>query len=98
MEAPFKRVLCIEDDRETAGLIAEELSDRGYAVAVAYDGRDGLAAIIRCPPDLVLADVNMPGMSGFALLERLTALRDAGALTEAEFASEKAIVMSMRER
>jgi DNA-binding response OmpR family regulator len=74
MEAPFKRVLCIEDDRETAGLIAEELSDRGYAVAVAYDGRDGLAAIIRCPPDLVLADVNMPGMSGFALLERLTAL------------------------
>jgi DNA-binding response OmpR family regulator len=74
MQAPSKRVLCIEDDCETAGLIAEELNDRGYDVGVAYNGRDGLAAILRTPPDLVLADVNMPAMSGFDLLERLTAL------------------------
>ena len=74
MEAPCKRVLCIEDDRETAALIAEELSDRGYDVGVAYNGRDGLTAILRTSPDLVLADVNMPVMSGFDLLERLTAL------------------------
>ena len=74
MEAPCTRVLCIEDDCETAALIAEELRDRGYDVGVAYDARDGLDAIIRAPPDLVLADVNMPVMSGFGLLERLTAL------------------------
>jgi DNA-binding response OmpR family regulator len=74
MRAPAKRVLCIEDDCETAALIAEELNDRGYEVGVAYNGRDGLAAILRAPPDLVLADVSMPAMSGFDLLERLTAL------------------------
>jgi DNA-binding response OmpR family regulator len=74
MEAPCTRVLCIEDDCETAALIAEDLRDRGYNVGVAYNARDGLDVIIRAPPDLVLADVNMPAMSGFDLLERLTAL------------------------
>jgi DNA-binding response OmpR family regulator len=74
MEAPCTRVLCIEDDCETAALIAEDLRDRGYNVGVAYNALDGLDAIIRAPPDLVLADVNMPVMSGFDLLERLTAL------------------------
>jgi DNA-binding response OmpR family regulator len=74
MEATCTRVLCIEDDCETAALIAEELRDRGYNVGIAYNARDGLDAIIRAPPDLVLADVNMPVMSGFDLLERLTSL------------------------
>jgi DNA-binding response OmpR family regulator len=74
METPCKRVLCIEDDCETAALIAEELQDRGYEVRVAYNGRDGLTAILRDTPDLVLADVSMPVMSGFDLLERVTAL------------------------
>jgi len=69
-----KRILCIEDDRETAALIAEELVDRGYAVTVAHDGREGLAAILRTMPDLVLSDISMPTMSGFELLDSLVAL------------------------
>ena len=72
-ETPIK-ILCIEDDRETAALIAEELLDRGYEVILAHDGREGLAAILRTMPDLVLSDISMPAMSGFELLERLTAL------------------------
>lgn len=74
MEAACSTILCIEDDRETAALIAEELGDRGYKAEVAHNGRDGLTAILRNPPDLVLADVSMPVMSGFDVLERLTAL------------------------
>jgi DNA-binding NarL/FixJ family response regulator len=69
-----KKILCIEDDRETAALIAEELLDRGYDVTVAHDGRDGFAAILKSQPDLVLSDISMPAMSGFELLERLVAL------------------------
>jgi|SRR5579885_206374 DNA-binding NarL/FixJ family response regulator len=69
-----KKILCIEDDRETAALIAEELVDRGYDVAVAHDGREGLAAILKIMPDLVLSDISMPVMSGFELLDRLVAL------------------------
>jgi DNA-binding NarL/FixJ family response regulator len=55
-------------------LICEELTDRGFEVAVAYNGRDGLESILKQPPDLVLCDVGMPGMSGFQLLERLTSM------------------------
>jgi DNA-binding response OmpR family regulator len=69
-----KKILLVEDSRDTASLICEELVDRGFDVSVAYNGREGLAAIIKDPPDLVLSDVSMPGMSGFELLERLTAM------------------------
>ena len=69
-----KKVLCIEDDRETTALIAEELVDRGFEVSVAHDGQEGLAAILLTKPDLVLCDINMPVQSGFEVLERLTAL------------------------
>jgi len=69
-----KKILCIEDDLDTASLIAEELTERGYEVYVGHDGREGFAAILKFLPDLVLSDISMPVMSGFELLERLTAL------------------------
>jgi DNA-binding response OmpR family regulator len=69
-----KRILCIEDDRDTAALIAEEFTERGFDVRLAYDGQEGFAAILRTMPDLVLSDISMPVMSGFELLERLTAI------------------------
>jgi len=74
MEEARKKILCIEDDRETAALIVEELIERGFEVSIAHDGRSGLAAILKNMPDLVLSDISMPVMSGFELLERLTAL------------------------
>ena len=66
-----KKILCIEDDRETAALIAEELSDRGYDVTLAYDGAEGFTAIFTVMPDLVLCDINMRVMSGYDVLENL---------------------------
>src|SRR6516225_2694077 len=69
-----KKILCIEDDRETATLIAEELVERGFEISIAHDGRAGLAAILKTMPDLVLSDISMPVMSGFELLEHLVTL------------------------
>jgi DNA-binding response OmpR family regulator len=69
-----KHVLCIDDDRETVDLIAEELVDRGFRVSMAHDGQQGLQAILKLQPDIVLADISMPNLSGFDLLERLTAI------------------------
>jgi len=71
-EATGQRViLCIEDDAECAALIREELKERGFDVVVAYNGREGLARLQEMNVDLVLADINMPEMSGFEVLERL---------------------------
>jgi DNA-binding NarL/FixJ family response regulator len=69
-----KKILCIEDDRETADLVVVELADRGFEPSAAYDGHEGLVAILKTTPDLVLCDINMPIMSGFEVLERLIEL------------------------
>jgi DNA-binding response OmpR family regulator len=74
MRAIRKKLLCIEDDYETAALIAEELTDRGFDVQVAYNGLEGFSAIQRLQPHLVLCDLTMPGASGLEVLKRLTAV------------------------
>jgi DNA-binding response OmpR family regulator len=65
-----KKLLCVEDDRETAALIEEELADRGFDVVVVHEGHEGLVAVLKGIPDLVLCDVGLPNMSGFEILER----------------------------
>jgi DNA-binding response OmpR family regulator len=67
-------VLCIDDDRETVGLIAEELADRGFQVSVAFDGEEGFQALLLKQPDIALVDITMPVLSGFDLLKRLVSL------------------------
>src|SRR5467141_2302585 len=52
----------------------EDLEERGYAVTIAVDGHTGLNAILKTGPDLVLCDINMPGMTGFEVMQCLTAL------------------------
>jgi DNA-binding response OmpR family regulator len=74
MMAAAKTILCIEDDRETAGLIAEELADRGFEVVIAHDGHEGFVAILKGIPHLVLCDIGLPQMTGFEVLERLNQL------------------------
>lgn len=66
-----KKLLCIDGDRDGAAQIAKALADRRFAVSVAHDGQDGLLAILKDKPDLVLCDVGVPRMSGFEVLERL---------------------------
>ena len=69
-----KKILCIEDDLETASLIAEEFEERGYDMALAHDGQTGFSAVLKLQPDIVLCDVSMPIMNGFEVLDRLTEL------------------------
>lgn len=69
-----KKILCIDDEHEAAALIAEDLTDRGFEVTLAYDGHEGFAAVLREAPDLVLCDISMPHMSGFEVLTRLMSL------------------------
>ena len=73
MASTEKRILCIEDDPETAALIAEDLEERGYAVTVALDGRAGIETITKTPPALVLCDIGMPHLNGFDVLDQLVA-------------------------
>lgn len=67
------KILCIEDDPDTRELLVEELEEAGYEVRSVADGRAGLNEALAFQPDLILCDVLLPGMTGFDLLERLTA-------------------------
>ena len=69
--AAARRVLLIEDDIDTRELVAAALRETGYEVEEAVDGRDGLAAILREAPTLVITDCNMPNLSGNELVETM---------------------------
>jgi DNA-binding NarL/FixJ family response regulator len=74
MAGARRTILCIEDDRETVALLAEELAARDFDVITAYDGHEGFVSILKNTPDLILCDISLPLMSGFEVLERLSAL------------------------
>ena len=60
-------VLVVEDDKNIAELLQMYLEKEGYAVTVAYDGGQGLSKFRAIKPDLVLLDVMMPVMDGWAV-------------------------------
>jgi DNA-binding NarL/FixJ family response regulator len=71
MAGARKSILCIEDDRELAILIAGELATRGFAATTAQGGEQGLLAIMKATPDLVLCAADMASMAGLEVLQRL---------------------------
>jgi two-component system phosphate regulon response regulator PhoB len=58
------RIVIVEDERDMADLVATRLRREGHKVDVAHDGAEGLERILSQPPDLVLLDIMLPGMSG----------------------------------
>ncbi len=74
------RILVIEDERQLAGHITRALSRRGHCLATQYDGAKGLEAALNDPPDLVLLDLNLPGLDGLSVLARLRAAHCASRL------------------
>ena len=68
-----KRVVCIEDEPEMIDLIKLILGRKGFAVSGANGGREGLAAIEREKPDLVLLDLMMPDMDGWEVYQQMKA-------------------------
>jgi adenylate cyclase len=67
------RILVVDDQRANAELLVEALRGRGYEVVSAGDAPSALEEINRTRPDLVISDILMPGMDGYALCGRLRA-------------------------
>lgn len=65
------RVLVVEDEEDLAAIVRVNLEIAGYDVDVARDGVEGLEAIRRDTPDLVLLDVMMPRMDGWSVLRHV---------------------------
>jgi len=67
------KVLVVDDTPHNVKLLADLLGVKGYAVATAASGEEGLAKVASEQPDLVLLDVMMPGLSGYDVCRRLRA-------------------------
>lgn len=70
------RVLVIDDDEDHRTLAREMLVGAGHRVEEASDGQDGLRKFGKTRPDIVLTDINMPGLDGHAVIEALKVLHD----------------------
>jgi signal transduction histidine kinase/CheY-like chemotaxis protein len=68
---PARRILLIEDHRDAAGTLRDLLELWGYQVDIAAHGRAGLDAARAAWPDLILCDIGLPGMDGYAVAREL---------------------------
>jgi CheY-like chemotaxis protein len=68
MSNPRARLLVVDDQPFIRTCLSKLLSDHGYGVRSARDGFSALAEMRKEIPDLIVSDLNMPGMSGFELL------------------------------
>jgi len=66
-----KKVLVVEDNPAMVTLLADALIYAGFIVLSAANGKEGLAAVERDKPDLIILDVMMPVMSGLQVLRTL---------------------------
>ncbi len=74
-----KRVFVVDDDPAIVEAVRDVLSPAGFEVEGATDSAQSLTTILREPPDVLILDVNMPGMTGWELcdiLQRQTRTRD----------------------
>ncbi|WP_165361296.1 response regulator [Lichenibacterium ramalinae] len=75
-----RRVLVVDDEPDARGWIGAMLSRDGWTTDVAVDGRDALDKVDRAVPDLIILDLMMPVMDGFAFLRALRARPDTSGI------------------
>jgi len=67
------RILVIEDHEENRRLLRDLLTSFGYELTEAVTGEDGLTAAEANPPDLILMDIQLPGIDGYEVTRRIKA-------------------------
>lgn len=67
------KILLVEDDPMVVKMYQRKLTMDGFGVTLAFNGEEGLAALSKEIPDIVLLDVMMPKMNGFEMLKKVKA-------------------------
>jgi len=70
----FRRVLVVDDNVDSAEMLAVVLQEWGHEARLAHDGESALRDLESYHPDLVLLDIGLPGLSGYAVAERMARL------------------------
>lgn len=73
----MKKILLVDDEESIHLLYREELEEEGYEVHSALSGEEALGKLHIIGPDLVILDINMPGMNGIDVLRRMKEINQA---------------------
>lgn len=90
-----RRVVYVEDNAANLALVTKVLGHVGYEVEGAATGEEGLECIQRDPPDLVLLDLDLPGIDGFEVVQKIKAIP---ALSAIPFIAISASVMKQERK
>jgi PAS domain S-box-containing protein len=77
---PSRRILVVDDNEDAANMLAQLLRAWGHDVIAVYDGEAALCAAHANPPELVLMDIAMPGLDGYATTQRLRAMHPGSSM------------------
>jgi two-component system, OmpR family, response regulator len=72
MTAHLGSILIVDDERAIVNVLERSLAARGYAVRIACGGIEALAALAELEPDVLLLDINLPDLTGWEVLRRLS--------------------------
>jgi len=72
------RILIIEDVKELADLVALYLSKEGFEVRAAESGEEGFSVMHEWKPELIILDINLPGIDGFEFLQKFRRDQSSG--------------------
>jgi DNA-binding response OmpR family regulator len=89
-------VLVVDDDGDVRALVVELLTRSGYHVSEAPNGREALKLLFEQRPDLVLLDISMPELDGWATLDRIRELSDVPVLMLSALGAELEKVRALR--
>jgi CheY-like chemotaxis protein len=79
-----KRILVVDDSQYVADASARLIAICGYETKAVYGGQEAIEQSLAFAPDMVLMDIGMPGLDGYALLRAIRALSsDAGTIVPA---------------
>jgi two-component system cell cycle response regulator DivK len=73
VNVPRRRILVVEDQEDNRRILRDLLTSAGYEVVEAHTGEEGVAAASRERPDLILMDIDLPGIDGHEATRRIKA-------------------------
>lgn len=88
------RILVVEDNSDSRDILAKLLRMSGFDVLSASDGQSGFDKALKQMPDLIITDINMPGMDGLELLRRVrleSSMEGTAVLVVTAFGGEAAL-------
>ncbi len=70
----MKKVLIVEDEKSIATVISDSLKNEGFETFITHRGDEAIDCFYKEKPDLILLDINLPGMNGWEICKKLKAL------------------------